>query len=62
MAPWRHRQAMNGRGGIVADDLSRSPRGDRRADEDAIRELLARQVMGWDAGDPDGVLRDEGDY
>lgn len=23
-----------------------------RADEEAIRELLRRQVMGWDAGDP----------
>jgi uncharacterized protein (TIGR02246 family) len=26
---------------------------DRRADEVAIRELLNRQVMGWDVGDPD---------
>jgi uncharacterized protein (TIGR02246 family) len=32
----------------MADDT----RNDRRADEDAIREVLKRQIAGWDAGDP----------
>jgi uncharacterized protein (TIGR02246 family) len=38
---------------------------DRRADEVAIRELLNRQVMGWDAGDPDNyasVFTPDADY
>jgi uncharacterized protein (TIGR02246 family) len=26
---------------------------DRRADEDAIRQLVDRQVKGWDAGNPE---------
>jgi hypothetical protein len=37
----------------MADDLSGSAPSDRRADEDVIRELLDRQTMGWDAGDPE---------
>lgn len=33
--------------------VPRSTRIDRRAAEDAIRDLLARQISSWDAGDPD---------
>lgn len=39
--------------------------GDRRADEDAIRGLIAQQVNGWAAGDPDayaGVFTHDADY
>jgi uncharacterized protein (TIGR02246 family) len=38
---------------------------DRRADEDAIRELLDRQVMAWAAGDPEAyasVFTPDADY
>jgi uncharacterized protein (TIGR02246 family) len=38
---------------------------DRRADEDAIHELLDRQVMGWDAGDSEAyasVFTPDADY
>jgi hypothetical protein len=38
---------------MADNNLSGSTRSDRRADEDAIRELLDRQIMGWSAGDPD---------
>jgi uncharacterized protein (TIGR02246 family) len=41
----------------MSDDLSGSPPSDWRADEDAIRELVDRQVMGWDAGDPEAYAR-----
>jgi len=49
----------------MADDLSGSILSDRHADEDAIRELLDRQVMGWDAGDPEAyasVFTADADY
>jgi len=49
----------------MADDLSGSTLSDRHADEDAIRELLDRQVMGWDAGDPEAyasVFTADADY
>lgn len=50
----------------MADDLSPSaPSGDRRADEDAIRELLDRQITGWGVGDPDAyasVFTPDADY
>ena len=38
---------------------------DRRADEDAIRELLDRQVLAWAAGDPEAyasVFTPDADY
>ena len=35
----------------MADDLSESPQ--NRAGEDAIRELLDRQITGWNARDPE---------
>lgn len=38
---------------------------DRRADEDAIRELVHRQVEAWDAGDPEAyasVFTADADY
>lgn len=38
---------------------------DRRADEDAIRGLVDRQVKGWDAGDPEayaGIFTPDADY
>ncbi|MCV6970101.1 SgcJ/EcaC family oxidoreductase [Mycobacterium bohemicum] len=35
----------------MADDLSRPP-SQNRADEAAVRELLDRQVRGWNSGDP----------
>src|SRR5260370_35115584 len=38
---------------------------DRRSDEDAIRELLDRQVEGWDAGDAEAyasVFTPDADY
>ncbi|WP_141772818.1 SgcJ/EcaC family oxidoreductase [Mycobacterium malmoense] len=38
---------------------------DRRADEDAIRELVDRQVMAWAAGDPEAyasVFTTDADY
>jgi uncharacterized protein (TIGR02246 family) len=38
---------------------------DRRADEDAIRQLVDRQVKGWDAGNPEayaGVFTPDADY
>ena len=38
---------------------------DRRADVDAIRSLIGRQVDGWDAGDPEayaGVFTADADY
>jgi uncharacterized protein (TIGR02246 family) len=38
---------------------------DRRADEDAIRELLDRPVMAWAAGDPEAyasVITPDADY
>ena len=41
----------------MADDLSGSTLSDRHADEDPIRELLDRQVMGWDAGDPEAYAQ-----
>lgn len=44
--------------------VPRSTRIDRRADEDAIRDLLARQINSWNAGDPDayaGVYTADGD-
>ncbi|MBV9515439.1 MAG: SgcJ/EcaC family oxidoreductase [Mycobacteriaceae bacterium] len=41
----------------MADDLSGSIPSDPRVDEDAIRELLDRQVMGWHAGDPEAYAR-----
>jgi uncharacterized protein (TIGR02246 family) len=49
----------------MADDLSGLTLSDRHADEDAIRELLDRQVMGWDAGDPEAyasVFTADADY
>lgn len=49
----------------MADDLSGSTPSDSRTDEDAIRELLDRQIMGWDAGDPEayaGVFTVDADY
>jgi uncharacterized protein (TIGR02246 family) len=49
----------------VADDLSGATRTDRSADEDAIRELLDRQIMGWDAGDSEAyasVFTSDADY
>ncbi|MEY8013774.1 SgcJ/EcaC family oxidoreductase [Mycobacterium servetii] len=49
----------------MADDLSEATRIDRRADEDAIRELLDRQIMGWDTGDPHAyasVFTPDADY
>jgi hypothetical protein len=48
----------------MTDDLPKSPTGNR-ADEDAIRKLLGRQVNGWDAGDPDAyasVFTSDADY
>jgi uncharacterized protein (TIGR02246 family) len=50
---------------MMADDLSGPTPSDRRADEDAIRELLDRQIMGWDAGDPEayaGVFTPDAAY
>ncbi len=38
---------------------------DQRADEDAIRELIAQQVKGWAAGDPEAyaaVFTSDADY
>ncbi|WP_353369057.1 SgcJ/EcaC family oxidoreductase [Mycobacterium sp.] len=49
----------------MADDLSGATRTDRSADEDAIRELLDRQIMGWDAGDSEAyasVFTSDADY
>jgi hypothetical protein len=40
----------------MADDLSGSTLSDRHADEDAIRELLDRQIIGWDAGDLETIV------
>jgi uncharacterized protein (TIGR02246 family) len=54
---------MNGRGSAMADDLSESPQ--NRAGEDAIRELLDRQITGWNAGDPEAyasVFTADADY
>jgi uncharacterized protein (TIGR02246 family) len=48
----------------MTDDLPKSPTGNS-ADEDAIRELLDRQVNGWDAADPDAyasVFTSDADY
>jgi uncharacterized protein (TIGR02246 family) len=54
---------MSGRGIIMADDVTESaPK--NRAGEDAIRELLDRQ-MGWNAGDPEAyasVFTPDADY
>jgi uncharacterized protein (TIGR02246 family) len=36
----------------MSDDPPSLGQDDRRADEDAIREVLGRQIAGWDAGDP----------
>lgn len=39
--------------------------GDQRADEEAIRGLIERQVKGWEAGDPDAyasVFTSDADY
>jgi hypothetical protein len=38
---------------MADNNLSGSTRSDRRADEDAIRDLLDRQIKAWGAGDPD---------
>ena len=49
----------------MADDLSGATPNDRRADEDAIRELVDRQIMGWDAGNPEAyasVFTPDADY
>jgi uncharacterized protein (TIGR02246 family) len=40
------------KGSIMPDDVPKSAP-TNRADEDAIRELLGRQINGWDAGDPE---------
>jgi uncharacterized protein (TIGR02246 family) len=42
---------------MADNDLPTSNQVDRRADEDAIRELLGRQINSWDTGDPDTYAR-----
>lgn len=49
----------------MANDPSESTLSGRRSDEAAIHELLARQIMGWDAGDPEAyasVFTPDADY